>query len=62
MMQLLLGAFALGDVTEDNDSADDFVVFITERCSDVLDGKTGPIFSPEHLIADPAWTAIPERR
>jgi hypothetical protein len=29
MMQLLLGAFGLGDVTEDNDGADDFMVFIT---------------------------------
>ena len=62
MMQFLLGAFALSDVTEDDDSADDFMVFITDRCGDVFDRKTGPIFSPKYFIADPAWIAILERR
>ena len=62
MMQFALGAFALSDVTEDNDSADDFMVFIPDRCGDVFDGKTGPIFSPKHFIAVPAGIAILERR
>ena len=65
MMQLLLGAFAFGDVTEDNDSADDFTVFITDQCGRYSTGKLAPIFShfaPKHYMADPAWTAIPARR
>src|ERR1700719_2376261 len=49
------------DVTEDNDGADDFMIFVADRCGDIFDEKTGPIFSPKHLIADPAWTAILER-
>ena len=54
MMQLLLGAFAFGDVTEDNDSADDFTVFITDQCGRYSTGKLASIFShfaPKHYMA-----------
>ena len=56
-----LDLLALRYVAEDDDGACQFTV-IEDRCAGVLDGDTGTVDVPEHLVIDMVRLAVPERR